>query len=268
MCDDVSDDALKLADAFMPGPISIIMHQNGAVASNVSAGLNTIAVRFPQRREAQDFINACGVPIAAPSANISGKPSPTKAEHVIHDMNGKADVILVADDSEVGLESTVVDMSGEICSILRPGAISADMLKKVLGKEVCESYREKLVGAPKAPGMKYRHYKPNAYVVTIHGDIDQVETYINERILNSSITSDKIACIVFSEAKNINCNNIYYLGSKDSPEQAAATLFAALRFCDANAIELAFVMSTEYGGIGDAYINRLHKASDEIINLD
>ncbi len=268
VCDNVSEDALKVAEAFMPGPISIVMHQRGSIAQNVTAGLSTVAVRCPSKNEAHDFIKACGVPIAAPSANISGKPSPTKAEHVIKDMNGKADIILLANDSEVGLESTVVDMSSDVCCILRPGAVSADMLRKVLGKEVHESYKEKLVGSPKAPGMKYKHYKPDSYIVTVHGSVSAAEIYINKRLSESRVASDKIACIVFNEASGINCRNIYYLGSERSPEQAAASLFTSLRRCDDNGISMAFVMSTNYGGIGDAYINRLHKASDEIIMLE
>lgn len=268
VCDNVSEDALKLANAFMPGPISIVMHQKGCVAQNVTAGLSTVAVRCPAKKEARDFIKTCGVPIAAPSANISGKPSPTKARHVIKDMNGKADVILLADDSEVGLESTVVDMSSDVCCILRPGAVSADMLRKVLGKEVWEAYKEKLVGAPKAPGMKYKHYKPDSYIITVHGSVGNAEEYINKRISEINVEPSKIACIVFNEASNINCSNVYYLGSANSPEQAAASLFASLRLCDENGISMAFVMSTNYGGIGDAYINRLHKASDEIITLE
>lgn len=267
VCDNVSEDAIKLAKTFMPGPISIVMHQNGRVAANVTAGLSTVAVRCPQKKEARDFIKACGVPIAAPSANISGKPSPTKAEHVIKDMNGKADVILLADDSEVGLESTVVDMSSDEPCILRPGAVSADMIRSVLGKEVRESYKEKLVGAPKAPGMKYTHYKPNSYVITVHGDIKKAQEYINRRIEKSELKENKTACIVFNEATDIKCDNIYYLGSQASPQDAAAALFSCLRLCDENEVKLAFVMSTDYGGIGDAYINRLHKASDEIITL-
>ena len=268
VCDNISDDALKLARAFMPGPISIVMHQKGGIAQNVTAGLSTVAVRCPAKKEAHDFIKACGVPIAAPSANISGKPSPTKAEHVIKDMKGKADVILLADDAQVGLESTVVDMSSDVCAILRPGAVSADMLRAVLGKEVKEAYKQKLAGSPKAPGMKYRHYKPDSYIVTVHGGVKAAQEYINKRLAEGGAEPDRTACIVFNEAEDISCKNIYYLGSESSPETAAASLFAALRLCDENNIALAFVMSTRSGGIGDAYINRLHKASDEIIMLE
>lgn len=263
----VSDDAQKVIDAFMPGPISIILKKNVKLAENVTAGLDTVAVRCPQSKEARDFIRKCACPIAAPSANISGKPSPTKASHVIHDMNGRADGIIAGSDCVVGLESTVVDMSGDVAAILRPGAVSKEMIESVLGYEVQAAYKEEIVGAPKAPGMKYTHYKPTASVVCVHGEMDTVCEYIQKRIKASQVPKKHIACIVFDEAKIDGCDNIYSLGSVSDPSEAASALFASLRLCDENEIELAFAMSVPYGGIGDAYINRLHKASDEIVNL-
>ena len=263
----VSSDAQMVIDRFMPGPISVVLEKDPGLAPNVTAGLGTVAVRLPVNTEARDFIRACGVPIAAPSANISKKPSPTRAEHVIHDMDGKADVILEGADCEVGLESTVVDMSVYPAAILRPGAVSADMLSEVLGYRVQEAYREELKEAPKAHGMKYTHYKPSARVVCIHSeDQEKAGDYIRER-LSLDDPSLKKAVIAFTEAGSFPCGNIYSLGSVSEPEKAAHELFAALRYCDLNGIELAYVTSLSQGGIGDAFVNRLHKASDEIVEL-
>lgn len=263
----VSEDARKVIDRFMPGPISVVLEKDSRLAPNVTAGLGTVAVRLPVCPEARDFIRACGVPIAAPSANISKKPSPTRAEHVLHDMDGKADVILEGYDCEVGLESTVVDMSVYPAAILRPGAISAEMLSEVLGYRVLEAYREELKEAPKAPGMKYTHYKPSARVVCIHADDpSKAGEYIRKR-LAADDASLKKAVIAFDEAGTFSCENVYPLGSISDPKKAAHELFAALRYCDLNGIELAYVTSLSQGGIGDAFVNRLHKASDEIVDL-
>ena len=262
----VSDDARKIIKAFMPGPISVILNKNPELPDNVTAGLDTVAIRCPSSKQARDFIRSCACPIAAPSANISGKPSPTKAEHVLHDMNGKVDAILMGDDCQVGLESTVIDMSGDIPAILRPGAVTAQMIEKVLNKKVLSSYLEALTQAPKAPGMKYTHYKPDSKVICIHGSLNQVCEYIN-KIISETSSIGKIACIAFDEANIQNCEYVFSLGSILAPEEAASRLFDALRLCDKYNIQTVYAMSTPYGGIGDAYINRLHKASDEIINL-
>lgn len=264
---EVSESAKLLIKAFMPGPISIILKKNYRLADNVTAGLDTVAVRCPSSAQARDFIKECACPIAAPSANISGKPSPTRGEHVVFDMNGRADAILIGDDCLVGLESTVVDMSGEAPAILRPGAVTKEMIEDVLGMKVTSAYKEELKDAPKAPGMKYTHYKPKASVVCVYGELDKVCEYITKRIDASDTDKDKIACIAFDEAEIPNAEHIFSLGSISTPECAAANLFASLRSCDTYGIELAFAMGLEYGGIADAYNNRLNKASDEVIYI-
>lgn len=263
----LTPDAQKLADAFMPGPISIIVKKSPSLAENVTAGLETVAVRMPVCPEARDFIRAAGVPVAAPSANISGKPSPTRAEHVIKDMNGRAGVILSGYDCVVGLESTVVDASVSPASILRPGAVTPEMISGVLGYEVRQSYRETLKGAPKAPGMKYRHYKPEARVICVHGDDPELLSRFVEKTLSQAPAGSRCAAAVFDEVAVAPGTAVYRLGSMHDPEEVSRQLFSALRRCDTDGITLAVVTSLPEGGIGDAFVNRLHKASDEIVYL-
>ena len=265
----VSEQAMALAERFMPGPISLVLPKRDVLADNVTAGLSTVAVRLPVCREARDFIRACGCPIAAPSANISGKPSPTRAQHVMRDMDGKCDVILAGNDCSVGLESTVVDMSVTPACILRPGAVSAAMLSEVLGYEVRCSYREELTEAPKAPGMKYTHYKPDARIISVAGDdISAVAAYIGEKVSSEEGASPK-AAIVFDEAAALlgGLPLIYQLGSIREPETYCSRLYDALRWCDVCGIREAWVSAPSPGGISDAFLNRLEKASDDTVIL-
>ena len=264
----VSADAMKLAEAFMPGPVSIVLPKSPSLADNVTAGLSTVAVRLPVCPEARDFIRACGRPIAAPSANLSGKPSPTRAEHVMRDMEGRCDVILKGYDCSVGLESTVVDLSVTPACILRPGAISSKMLSEVLGYEVRSSYREKLTGAPKAPGMKYTHYKPEASVTALEGGTPAA---MAELIREEMGREDGIrkAAVVFEELLGLleGISPVYSLGSVDDPVTYCARLYDALRWCDTVGAEKAWVTAPAPGGISDAFLNRLEKASDRVIDM-
>ena len=265
----VSPEAMLLAERFMPGPISIVLPKNPSLAPNVTAGLDTVAVRLPVCREARDFIRASGRPIAAPSANLSGKPSPTRAEHVIRDMQGRCDVILTGYDCEVGLESTVVDMSVTPACILRPGAVSASMLSEVLGYEVRCSYKEKLTGAPKAPGMKYTHYKPLARVTSVTGaaPAESAEYILGE--LGDTSSGAVRGAIVFDELLPLleGSGPLYALGSMDEPSVYCARLYDALRWCDTSGIDEVWVSAPPPGGISDAFLNRLEKASDDIVEL-
>ncbi len=262
---DISPNADKIINAFMPGPISVIVKKKDCIADNVSASLETIAIRMPSQKQAHDFIKACGVPIAAPSANISGKPSPTEAKHVIHDLKGKADIILCGDKCEVGLESSVVDISQENITILRPGAISADMIEKVTGCSVSYSTQTSDSSVPKAPGMKYRHYKPNAKVICICGDLTKASEYICQKLDNTS--SKKYTALMFEEAQKPEGVEVLSLGSVEKPEYAARVLFSYLRLCDENGVNVIYAMCPPDEGIGRAYRNRIFKAADETIIL-
>ena len=263
----VPGDAEKLIEAFMPGPISIILPKNRRIPDEVTAGLPTVAVRCPSRTEASDFIAACGVPIAAPSANISHKPSPTMPEHVLTDMMDKADVILTAGRCSVGLESTVVDvLSGKAC-ILRPGAISAEMISDVIGRNVENSYELKGGEVPKAPGMKYPHYKPKAHVVAVHGDPAKAAGYIRMRLSGTAEEGySNPACAVF-KGQDVECSNKWLYNAPSDADEAANRLFEYLRACDTKDIDIIFVMCEDGAGLWEAYANRLHKAADEMIYL-
>lgn len=264
VAEDISQAARMVIDAFMPGPISVILKKRSVIAYNVSASLPTVAVRMPSQKQAHDFIKACGVPIAAPSANISGKPSPTKAEHVIHDLNGRADIILAGEDSTVGLESTVVDMSSERIVILRPGAVSAEMISKVTGKPVYYSAESSDSSVPKAPGMKYRHYKPEAKVICVCGDMNKTADYIKKA---ADASDCKCAALIFDEAEKPDNALVLSLGSIDTPQTAAKSLFSHLRYCDECGISAIYAMCPHDEGIGKAYRNRIFKAADETIIL-
>ena len=177
--------AVKLAKEFWPGPLTMIFKKSDIVPKETSGGLDTVAIRFPENKIAQALIRASGTPIAAPSANTSGRPSPTRASHVEFDLEGKIDMIIDGGACEFGLESTIVDVTGEVPCLLRPGSITLEMLREVLGRvDVDKAVVTKLDAGelPKAPGMKYTHYSPSADVVIVRGDRDKMVHKINELI--------------------------------------------------------------------------------------
>ncbi|MBR5123087.1 MAG: threonylcarbamoyl-AMP synthase, partial [Anaerotignum sp.] len=170
---EISPAAQKLMDAFWPGPLTMVFPKSDIVPEKATGGLDTVAVRFPNHPVARAIIHAAGLPIAAPSANSSGKPSPTRASHVEFDLNGKIDMIVDGGAAEWGLESTIVDVSGEVPMILRPGAVTKEMMEEVVGKvEIDPAILQKPAAdlKPKAPGMKYTHYSPKAEVVLVKGE--------------------------------------------------------------------------------------------------
>ena len=265
LSDDISEEMRKCASEFMPGPFTAISKKKNEISSLVTAGLDSVGVRIPSCKFARDFILRANVPIAAPSANISGKPSPTKAQHVIDDMNGKVDVILLGEDCEIGVESTVVDFSGNVVKVLRPGAVSISQIAIVLGKKEDEIMHKFSDEKPASPGMKYKHYKPNARVIVLEGENDSVVDYINSSDADNVTTAVSCYDEVIGEIKFANK---FSLGSQEDYSQAARALFAHFRNCDKMQIRTIYIMSAEKGGIADAYLNRLHKAADEVISLD
>ena len=183
----IPSSAKTLMDVFMPGPITVIMEKSDLINNTVTAGLDTVAIRFPSNKTAQKLINASGVPIAAPSANLSGKPSPTIAKHVIDDMSGRADAIICGGECEAGVESTVVDCTGEYPAILRPGIITLEDIRRYIPEATADKHVLTSVSEgekPKSPGMKYKHYAPDADVTVIEGAPDKVHNKINELMEN------------------------------------------------------------------------------------
>ena len=183
IAEEIPESAKKVIDNCMPGPVTIILKKKSVVPNDVTAGLNTVAIRFPLYETAQKLIKAAGVPIAAPSANLSGKPSPTKAKHVVKDMTGRIDAIIDGGECNVGVESTIVDFTGEKPVILRPGGVTYDDLKGIgLDVEIDKNILHSIAAdeVPKCPGMKYKHYAPNAEVTVVEGEKDAVQSKIKE----------------------------------------------------------------------------------------
>ena len=256
---DVNSEAEKLIEKFWPGPLTIIFNKKDCIPLETSGGLSTIAVRFPANDTAQKLINSAKVPIAAPSANISGKPSCTLSSHVINDLNGKVDMILCGDDFFYGLESTIIDMTIDVPKILRPGAITFEMVKEVLNKVEIE---ENLISEhPKAPGMKYKHYAPNADIFIFDVNQKNISDKINKLILQNN--DKKIGVLACEETKHLykNCF-VLSLGNQNNPITIAQNFFSALRTFDLHNIEIIYAESFSQNGIYFSIMNRLLKAAN------
>ena len=242
---------------FMPGPLTVILKKRDNIPSVVSAGLDTVAVRIPSYEPARALIKASGVPIAAPSANISGKPSPTKAEHVISDMDGRIDAVLCGSDCEVGVESTIVKITGEDSLVIcRPGGITKEMLSAVCGKvEIDPAVLSKFDGKPIAPGMKYKHYAPRAEVTVLVGDEESIESFLTDK--------ENYGIMCYDEDKALLKHKYALsLGRADDKSEQAARLFACLREFDKNEdIDKIYARMPEKDGVGLAVYNRLIKAA-------
>ncbi len=255
------DNARLLADAFWPGPLTMVLPKSALVPDAVSAGLDTVAVRMPSHPAAMKLIEKAGVPVAAPSANRSGRPSPTRAEHVLEDMDGRIDMVLDGGPCQVGLESTVVDMTGETPRILRPGGVTPEMIEQALGAvRVDESAMRPLREGETArsPGMKYRHYAPNGRLTIVRGGKDEVARAIAE-LYDGAVTRGEKCAILASSAERYGARRARPLG--ETPEAAAAALFQALREMDGDGIERIFAEAVDTAGVGLAVMNRLGRAA-------
>ena len=256
----VPDEAKKLADAFWPGPLTMILNKSACVPYGTTGGLDTVAVRMPSDKIAQELIRRGGGYVAAPSANISGRPSPTTAQHVYEDMNGRIPLILDGGAVEIGLESTIVDLTADVPVILRPGYISLAMVQAILGR--AEMDRGLIADdsgiRPKAPGMKYRHYAPKAELKIIEGPIDRVISYINQRADGSR----RIGIICTEETREAYPHgDINSIGSRKNELSIANHLFEVLREFDEDGVEAIYSESFEAPGLGQAIMNRLLKAA-------
>ncbi len=260
----IKPDVKKLAENFWPGPLTMILHKASIVPDETTAGLDTVAVRMPDNAIALELILKSGVPVAAPSANLSGKPSPTLAEHVLEDLNGKIPYIIDGGACRVGVESTVLDMTTEIPVILRPGGVTPEMLQQVIGKIMLDrSLTERqMVDKPRSPGMKYTHYKPKGEVTVVSGSESGVFQWINTNTGMDEKAGKKTAVIAANEHISFyNASNIIPYGSIYAPEQAAASIFRIFRDCDINGIEKIYIEAVPKKGIGLAVMNRIEKAA-------
>lgn len=260
----IPEKAKLLAEKFWPGPLTIIMEKSDKVPSVTSGNLDTVAVRMPSHEVMRKIIKESGCPIAAPSANLSGSPSPTNAKYVFDDMDGKISLIIDGGESNVGLESTVITLVGEKPRLLRPGGVTPEQLEEVLGEiEIDKAVRAKLEENQTAasPGMKYKHYAPKTKVVIVKADSEKYVEYISEQ-------KEKIAALCFEdEAEKISVPCVTYGHSNDSSSQAKR-LFDALRELDEINAEIAFAHCPSDEGVGLAVYNRLlRSAGFEVIEL-
>lgn len=261
----VPEMAEKMMKAFWPGPITLIFPKSDCVPMEVTGGLHTVAVRFPSHPVAQALIRKAGLPIAAPSANTSGKPSPTRASHVAFDLTGKIDMILDGGATEVGLESTILDVSGEEAILLRPGAITKEMIEKVIGSiRVDPAVYEKATAqiAPKAPGMKYKHYAPFASIVLVKGSRNQVISKINELVKADEEMGKKVGVLATNQTeKEYRAEHVFSLGNREHVEEIGANLFKMLRQLDFYGMDIVYSEMFDEIGEGMAIMNRLKKAA-------
>jgi len=258
----ISEKTKMLIDKFWPGPLTMIFKKSDNVPYGVTAGLDTVAVRMPDHPIAFELIKKSGRPIAAPSANISGKPSPTRGNHVINDMIGKVDVIFCGDDSKVGLESTVLDLSGEIPVILRPGAVTLEQLEEVIGEVRIDKGILQEKGTPKAPGMKYAHYAPDAPMYIVKGSTENAAKKINELALLSESEGKKVGILAASTNGHLyNSDVVIGFGETNNLEEIGANIFHALRELDRMKLDIIYAEAVDEKGIGMAIMNRLKKAA-------
>lgn len=263
---DIPDTAYQLAQIFWPGPLTIILKKKDSVPYQTTGGLDTVAIRLPANPIARELIAGSGTFIAAPSANVSGKPSPTTAEHVIKDLSGKIDMIIDGGKATLGLESTIVDLSGEQPFILRPGCITKTMLSNVIGNIeydpaiLAKSPSKDLI--PKAPGMKYRHYAPEGALTIYEGDIDRVINEINKKAKENCEIGNSVGIIATEETKSLyRYGIIKTIGSRKDETSIAAGLYGILREFDELHTQYIYSESFADNNLGQAIMNRLLKAA-------
>ncbi|WP_294378024.1 L-threonylcarbamoyladenylate synthase [uncultured Clostridium sp.] len=269
---DVPEIAYKLMDKFWPGPLTIILKKRDIIPYVTSANLESVGIRMPDNEIARKLIEMSGTVIAAPSANISGRPSPTDIKRCIEDLDGRVDCIIGGDISRIGVESTIVDCTVNPPLVLRPGGITLEMLKEIdskieIDKAIMQKPSENL--KPKAPGMKYRHYAPNAKVIIVSGNRKNTVAKIKEMV-NYNIEKKKNVCIltVRENESEYDKGTKIILGSLMDLSTVAANLFEALRRCDDLGADLILAEAYEEKGVGVAIMNRLNKAAGfDIINV-
>ncbi len=270
---EIPENARKLADAFWPGPLTMILPKSEKVPYGTTGGLDTVAIRMPSHPVAWKLISDSRIPLAAPSANTSGRPSPTRAEHVYEDLSGKIEMILDDGPVGIGIESTIIDLTGEVPMLLRPGYITREMLAEVLGEvtvdpAILDENRDKNF-KPKAPGMKYKHYAPKGDLHLVVGDEEKVVEKICELTNEKTADGFKVGIIATEETKTCYEQKLNHpdqvvimsIGTRKDEDTIAHNLFDLLRRMDAEAVE--YIYSESFGDVtrGQAIMNRLLKAA-------
>lgn len=273
----ILSEAEVLIEAFWPGPLTLIFHKRAEVPDGTTGGLSTVAVRMPSHKIARELIRSSGVLIAAPSANLSGRPSPTEAKHVWQDMQGRIDMLIDGGKVGIGIESTIVDMTVNPPMILRPGYITREMLEEKIGPvevdkaaqaerifEIGENYQ------PKAPGMKYRHYAPRADFIMFEGSRPNVVAEIQKRKQKEEAVGKKVGIICTDESRDCYFGEyVVSIGSRKNEKEIAANLYKTLRNFDETDIDVILGETVSRDGFGQAIMNRLIKAAGyKLINTD
>lgn len=264
LAEDIPEPARLLAERFWPGPLTMILKKTRRVPEETTGGLDTVAVRMPSDPIALELIRQAGGFVAAPSANRSGRPSPTCAKYVIEDMNGRIEMILAGEDSTIGLESTIIDLTSSVPMILRPGFITGEMLENLLGRVETDPNVLGKEGKepPKAPGMRYRHYAPRGELIIVQGSPQKVIGQINELAAESLSQGKKTGIICAEETLSAyRADSIKSLGRRQEEETIARQLFRILREFDEEGTEVIFSEGFSEVGIGQAIMNRLLKAA-------
>ena len=255
----------KLAEAYWPGPLTMIFPKSSIVPYGTTGGLEAVAVRMPSDPVANRLIHLAKVPVAAPSANTSGRPSPTTAQHVWQDMNGRIEMILDGGPVGIGVESTIVDVSGEVPTLLRPGAVTMEMLEKTVGHVEIDPAIQGPPTAdfhPKAPGMKYRHYAPHAQMTLVEGEAEAVANKINELVKEGLEQNLRVGVICTDESRSSYPDGLVRsVGERAKEETIAHNLFAVLREFDDLDVDVIYSESFSKDHLGQAIMNRLTKAA-------
>lgn len=261
---DVPEEAVRIAAVFWPGPLTMILHKSDRVPYETTGGLGTVAVRLPSHPVARKLIEYSGGYVAAPSANISGRPSPTEAKYVTEDMEGRIDMILDGGEVGIGLESTIVDLTVTPPQILRPGYVTQEMLSNVLGKvDTDVTILQRDSGqVPKAPGMKYRHYAPKGELTIVEGDPELVAAYMNRQAANARERGERTGIIGTRERMaQYQADVVKCLGDRADEESIARNLYSVLRQMDEEQVTRIYSESFASQGFGQAIMNRLLKAA-------
>lgn len=262
---EIPESARKLMKAFWPGPLTIIFNKSDVVPYGTTGGLDTVAIRMPNHKVALTLIEESNIPIAAPSANTSGRPSPTTAMHVMDDLNGKISMVIDGGAVGIGIESTIVDVTGDIPMILRPGYINKKMLEEVVGEVTID---KAILGPvspdlkPKAPGMKYKHYAPKADFTMFDGDIDKVADRINELAESYIKKGYKVGIISSAESKDrYRYGEVISIGSRNNEISISKNLYKVLREFDDKQVDYILGETFRSEELGQAIMNRLLKAA-------
>lgn len=261
---EVPQEAEKLAEAFWPGPLTMILRKNDVIPYETTGGLDTVAIRMPSHPVARAFLQDSGCMIAAPSANTSGRPSPTTAQHVWEDLHGKIEILLDGGPVGIGIESTIVDLSEERPMILRPGFITQEMLSAVLGDVGMDPglASENSKQPPKAPGMRYRHYAPKADLTLVEGTMEEVISKINALTREAQAMGKSVGVLATEENKDrYVADHVIVIGQRQDEAEIARHLFDVLRQFDDLQVDLIYSESFVAAGVGQAIMNRLLKAA-------